>query len=165
MAEKKGFTLIELMIVVAIIGILAAIAIPKFSDLIDKSKEGATKGALSSVRAALRIYYVGHEGKFPTTDDALGLLGCLTQDSKYLASIPTVKLPGTGIADSNAVKGVLTDGLTQADNTGGWFYYDDASDNATWGNIVVNCTKEDLKNVCLTAVGEPGHARTAWSTF
>ena len=165
MTGKKGFTLIELMIVVAIIGVLAAIAVPKFSDLIDKSKEGATKGALASIRGALRIYYTGHEGQFPTTDDALGLLGCLTQDDKYLEDMPVVKLPGTGIADSNRVQGVLTDGLTQADNAGGWFYYDDAGDNAAWGRIVVNCTKEDLKSAHLTAIGEPGHTYTAWSTF
>ena len=49
---NKGFTLIELMIVVAIIGILAAIAIPKFADLIRKSNEGATKGNLGATRSA-----------------------------------------------------------------------------------------------------------------
>ncbi|HOI42492.1 MAG TPA: prepilin-type N-terminal cleavage/methylation domain-containing protein, partial [Elusimicrobiales bacterium] len=64
--SKKGFTLIELMIVVAIIGILAAIAIPKFADLINKSKEGATKGALSSVRSAINVYYGDNEGWYPS---------------------------------------------------------------------------------------------------
>ena len=62
---RKGFTLIELMIVVAIIGILAAIAIPKFADLINKSKEGATKAGLSSLRSALQVYYGDNEGRFP----------------------------------------------------------------------------------------------------
>ncbi|MBI3565196.1 MAG: prepilin-type N-terminal cleavage/methylation domain-containing protein, partial [Elusimicrobia bacterium] len=63
--NKKGFTLIELMIVVAIIGILAAIAIPKFAELIRKSGEGASKGNLGSIRSALSIYYGDMEGTYP----------------------------------------------------------------------------------------------------
>jgi type II secretion system protein G len=60
---KKGFTLVELMIVIVIIGILAAIAIPKFADMVDKSKEGATKGQLTSLRSAINLYYSDNEGK------------------------------------------------------------------------------------------------------
>ena len=53
----KGFTLIELVIVIAIIGILAALAIPKFQDLSGAAKEAATKAGLGSVRSTLAIKY------------------------------------------------------------------------------------------------------------
>ena len=60
-----GFTLIELMLVVAIVALLAAIAIPKFADLIDKSREAAMKGNLGVLRSALSIYYADNEGLYP----------------------------------------------------------------------------------------------------
>ncbi|MDP2866665.1 MAG: prepilin-type N-terminal cleavage/methylation domain-containing protein [Elusimicrobiota bacterium] len=148
--NKKGFTLIELMIVVAIIGILAAIAIPKFADLINKAKEGSTKGALSSVRSAIQVYYGDNEGWFPADS-----LACVTLNAKYIAEIPLAKVPGTGHGDSRAVLGAQA-----ATDVAGWLYYNDSTSAVTWGNFVVNCTHEDIKGR-----GDTAGAATPWSTF
>src|ERR1700685_3583171 len=88
---KKGFTLIELMIVVAIIGILAAIAIPQFANLVAKSQEGACKGNLGTLRSALSIYYGDTEGFYPVDN----FNGSLIPSSKYLQGIPGANLPKT----------------------------------------------------------------------
>lgn len=61
-ARRGGFTLIELMIVVAVIGILAAIAIPKFADLITKSKVAGTVGDLKAFAKAFELYAVDNDG-------------------------------------------------------------------------------------------------------
>ena len=90
--KNKGFTLIELMIVVAIIGVLAAIAIPQFANLIDKSKEGATKGSLGAIRSALSIYYGDTEGTYPL--DAAALTS-LTTANKYLKQVPSAQIVRT----------------------------------------------------------------------
>jgi len=156
--NKKGFTLIELMIVVAIIGILAAIAIPKFADLINKSKEGATKGALSTVRSALQVYYGDNEGWFPAgTADAAGGAAAmvpLTSGAKYLNEIPIAKLPGTGHGDIADVTAAV------ASDAGGWHYEANVSSPSVWGNFAVNCTHIDIKGRSASPVATLG-----WSTF
>ena len=52
----SGFTLIELMIVVAIIGLLAAVIIPKFASMKQRAAEGATRGALGTIRSNVEVY-------------------------------------------------------------------------------------------------------------
>ena len=63
---QTGFTLIELMIVVAIIGILAAIAIPKFSNSSQRSKESSLRANLKLVRNAIDLFRAD-TGAFPAT--------------------------------------------------------------------------------------------------
>ncbi|MEN6472970.1 MAG: prepilin-type N-terminal cleavage/methylation domain-containing protein [Syntrophaceae bacterium] len=65
-SDKKGFTLIELMIVVAIIGILAAIAIPAYSDYTKKAKVSEVSNGLGAGVSAAQQYH-GEEGKWPDT--------------------------------------------------------------------------------------------------
>ncbi len=136
--RNQGFTLIELMIVVAIIGILAAIAMPKFAELMVKSKEGAIKGSLGSLRSAVGIYFADNEGKYP------GDLTVLTANARYLKEMPLTKgLPLH--ADSAAVAIAMA-----ADDSAGWTYNATAGD-ANNGMVMVNCTHTDTKGSIWTS--------------
>ncbi len=135
---RQAFTLIELMIVVAIIGVLAAIAIPKFSALINKSREGATKSRLSVLRAVLQVYYGDTEGLYPADD-----LACLARNGKYISVIPEVDIP-TSHAKSSEVNNNddLGTAMILTADTGGWHYWNWAAGvpSRNWGDIWVGCT-------------------------
>jgi prepilin-type N-terminal cleavage/methylation domain-containing protein len=63
--NSKGFTLIELMIVVVIIGILAAIAIPNFISMQDRAREGSVKSNMHTVQLAIEDFAVQNDGIYP----------------------------------------------------------------------------------------------------
>jgi prepilin-type N-terminal cleavage/methylation domain-containing protein len=140
--KNDGFTLIELMLVVAIIGLLAAIAIPKFANLVIKAKEAAIKGRLGTIRSAVSIYYADNEGFYPL--HAYGILKTvLTTGNRYLDSIPSISIPTALNHDpsppnfSISVSDALFDNLL----SGGGFAYPAVLN----GRVVVNCTHTDSK--------------------
>ena len=69
---QQGFTLIELMIVVAIIGILAAIAIPAYQDYTIRAKMTEALSLASSAKTSVSEYYVS-QGSMPPDEDAAGI--------------------------------------------------------------------------------------------
>jgi prepilin-type N-terminal cleavage/methylation domain-containing protein len=71
--NNKGFTLIELMIVVVIIGILAAIAIPNFIAMQDRAKEGSTKANMHTMQLASEDYGVKNNGAYANLASSLVL--------------------------------------------------------------------------------------------
>jgi len=72
MRDQKGFTLIELLIVVVIIGILAAIAIPKFSATREKAYVAAMKSDLKNLASQQEIYYADGNYVYSTSATDLG---------------------------------------------------------------------------------------------
>ena len=66
MRNKKGFTLVEILIVVVILGILAAIVIPQFSDASTQSKLSSSRTSLASLRSQIQLYKIQHNDAPPT---------------------------------------------------------------------------------------------------
>ncbi len=64
MRSNKGFTLVEILIVVIILGILAAIVIPQFTEASEDARESALRSDLQTVRAQIELYRVQH-GMYP----------------------------------------------------------------------------------------------------
>lgn len=73
--NEKGFTLIELMIVVAIIGILASIALPAYQDYIARSQASESVVLLQSARTASEVELIASTGDFPANVNAISALG------------------------------------------------------------------------------------------
>ena len=71
MKRVTGFTLIELMIVVSVIGILAAIAYPNYQDYLVKSRRADVMGTLTTLSAAMERYYTQHNSYLGTAQGTL----------------------------------------------------------------------------------------------
>ena len=138
---QKGFTLIELMIVVAIIGILAAVALPAYQDYTAKAKWASNLADVEGVKTAIRTCL---------NDNLNDGTACLTVAQLATAGFPGTALPTpkygniavlTGTASSTAA-GVVTPGKVNIAFTGtaevGSFVYSADCAQDTGGNFV--CT-------------------------
>ncbi|WP_436862255.1 pilin [Acinetobacter haemolyticus] len=94
MVIAKGFTLIELMIVVAIIGILTSIAIPAYQNYTTRAQAAEALNMASSLKAELMAKY-GESGACPTSPADLGLDLSGTVDAKYVQRV-TINTTYTG---------------------------------------------------------------------
>ncbi|MDB1123034.1 pilin [Vibrio algarum] len=131
--RSNGFTLIELMIVVAVIGVLSSIAIPQYQNYVKKSQLGAAMATLSALKINVEDYIVT-EGKFPTlsTSEVKPILGATTSplgtiETKAITSNP---LSGQLILtmDTNTLFNMKKIALNR-DSAGAWTCLTDIATN------------------------------------
>jgi prepilin-type N-terminal cleavage/methylation domain-containing protein len=74
LGSRAGVTLVELMVVVTIIAVIAAIAITLYQDVQKKARLASDQGTIGSIRSAISIYYGGNSGTFPGSQAGVLLL-------------------------------------------------------------------------------------------
>ncbi len=84
--NRKGFTLVEIMIVVAIIALLAAIAIPNLMSAKRTANTAAAKANVRALSTAAEVFATGHNGTYPTTVDSVAATGIVP----YIAAATTL---------------------------------------------------------------------------
>jgi prepilin-type N-terminal cleavage/methylation domain-containing protein len=93
--RARAFTLIEILIVVVILGILAAISVPQFARAAEDSKLTATLVDLGKIRRAVQVYQTRHDAFLPPIIDGALDWGPLTGNgSEYMSSPPTNQVIG-----------------------------------------------------------------------
>ncbi|ENX0921707.1 prepilin-type N-terminal cleavage/methylation domain-containing protein, partial [Neisseria gonorrhoeae] len=99
---QKGFTLIELMIVIAIVGILAAVALPAYQDYTARAQVSEAILLAEGQKSAVTEYYLNH-GKWPEDNDKAGVASSSSIKGKYVKEVKVAKGVVTATMKSDGV--------------------------------------------------------------
>lgn len=125
--NTKAFTLVEILIVVVILGILAAVVVPQFVGAVEESSVTTTQSELKKLRRALEVFQVRNENTLPTVEAGDGTWGDLIAGTgEYLKEAPANPYVG---GENSRVIILGTSPDTAYQTTHGWIY------NATTGEI------------------------------
>ncbi len=136
--KKSGFTLVEILIVVIILGILAAVVIPQFANASGDTRESSVMANLKSIRSQLQLYRAQHQDLWPDamesqltsfTDVDGNTNATYTSTFRfgpYMVRIPPN--PWTGVTTVTTVTGVDTTYTAATDMTSGWWYNSDTGE-------------------------------------
>lgn len=128
--EEKGFTLVELLVVIVILGVLAGIGVPTYRGFIDRSHEAATLAELQAVSMAIKYYFIEH-GEKSFDEESLSELGRYLgedfKDGNYLGYTLTV----VTVESVQYISATTTDDKRKD----AWIYLKDIGDNRR-GDIV-----------------------------
>ncbi len=129
LSNRRGFTLIELVIIIVVLGILAAVAIPKYQDMSAQAKDAACRGALGALRSGITIYYANQA---VTTGTAAwpSLVQLGTVGTVMAQSVPKNPYQTSTNAPDSIVTGVTKGTIVGA--RGGWAYL--AATGEIWPN-------------------------------
>jgi prepilin-type N-terminal cleavage/methylation domain-containing protein len=140
MRKHKGFTLIELVVVVMILGILAAVAAPKLLNTSGTASDNACRESLGVIRDAVERYTAEHGGSLPPATDQTAFKGALVP--QYIRAFP--KCP---VVNLNANVAIVAS-PTAPTGTEGWQY------NSSDGTFIVNSA--------ATTKADPGTTYNLW---
>ena len=118
-SNNRGFTLIELVMVIVILGILAAVAIPRFANLSDNARKSTFQGAVGAVKSGV-VTFLGEHSSYPTN------LASTDADSLILNSDDFTITTGASVSDGTQYP---EGGTLSSDATGDDYCISDANDN------------------------------------
>lgn len=124
--RQSGFTLVEILIVVVILGVLAAIVVPQFTSAAAESRDSSIKMNVNRIRQQLEIYREHHGGNYPTLAGFVDQLTGVTDEEGNTVPADTQNSLGPYIREipinANS-KGIVVDNLPVGESD--WFYDED----------------------------------------